>query len=39
MNYFLAAQTEVGLKKNCNQDSVILKERSLKAEKLSWGHL
>ena len=25
MNYFFAAQTEVGLKKNCNQDSIILR--------------
>ena len=31
MNYFLAAQTEVGLKKNCNQDSVVLKRAKFRA--------
>ena len=37
MNYFLAAQTEVGLKKSCNQDSVILKRAKFKGEEVCIG--
>lgn len=37
MNYFLAAQTEVGLKKNCNQDSVILKRARFKGKEVCLG--
>nr|WP_298055303.1 PP2C family serine/threonine-protein phosphatase [uncultured Lachnoanaerobaculum sp.] len=37
MNYFLAAQTEVGLKKNCNQDSVILKRAKFKGREVCIG--
>ena len=37
MNYFLAAQTEVGLKKNCNQDSIILKRAKFKGREVCLG--
>ena len=37
MNYFLVAQTEVGLKKSCNQDSVILKRAKFKGEEVCIG--
>ena len=37
MNYFLAAQTEVGLKKNCNQDSVILKRAKFRGSEVCLG--
>ena len=37
MKYFLAAQTEVGLKKSCNQDSVILKRAKFKGKEVCLG--
>lgn len=37
MNYFVAAQTEVGLKKACNQDSIILKRARFKGEEVCLG--
>ena len=37
MNYFLAAQTEVGLKKSCNQDSIILKRAKFKGKEVCLG--
>lgn len=37
MNYFLAAQTEVGLKKNCNQDSIILKRAKFRGSEVCLG--
>ena len=37
MNYFLAAQTEVGLKKTCNQDSVVLKRAKFKGKEVCLG--
>nr|WP_314445564.1 protein phosphatase 2C domain-containing protein [uncultured Lachnoanaerobaculum sp.] len=37
MKYFLAAQTEVGLKKSCNQDSIILKRAKFKGKEVCLG--
>lgn len=37
MSYVFAAQTEVGLKKNCNQDSIILKRARFKGEEVCIG--
>ena len=37
MNYFLAAQTDVGLKKTCNQDSLILKRAKFKGKEVCLG--
>lgn len=37
MKYFLAAQTEVGLKKSFNQDSIILKRAKFKGKEVCLG--
>ena len=37
MNYFVAAQTDVGLKKACNQDSIILKRAKFKGKEVCLG--
>ena len=39
MKYFLAAQTEVGLKKSCNQDSIILKRAKFKGKEVCLGKI